>query len=58
MYLSIKMWVNSNFRRERGTIALIAAVRGESKEVFKMILKQVEMTKAKKDLNISSSAGC
>ena len=41
------MWVNSNFRRERGTIALIAAVKGESKEVFKLILKQVRKENSK-----------
>ena len=35
-------------RRERGTIALIAAVKGDSKEVFKMILKQVRKTKSEK----------
>ena len=47
-----------NCRRERGTIALIAAVKGESKEVFKMILKQVRKTKSEKVFNSSSSAWC
>merc|ERR1719266_1523121 len=47
-------------RRERGTIALIAAVKGESKEVFKLILKQAgkENAKQHKILNSQSSAGC
>ena len=47
-----------NCRRERGTIALIAAVKGDSKEVFKMILKQVRKTKSEKVFNSSPSAWC